>query len=165
LLFLFLLNFIFIFINKFNFFFSSNRNIPIIICVVILLSKKSKRSLSSSSRRLASQREKSFEGSISSTESLSRIDESSSEGSIDGSITKDEALVANVPNNETPLSFVERCKIGGANALLGMFTSKGGFDKCVEGLVVERISKGTVECSFVVSKGTSNTYGTLHGKK
>jgi len=68
-----------------------------------------------------------------------------------------------IPPGDSPMSFVDRVKVYGANALLGHFTSKGGFDKCVEDLRVEKISSGVVECSFPVTPKTINTYGTLHG--
>ena len=62
-----------------------------------------------------------------------------------------------------PPSFIERAKVSGANALLGQFTSGGGFDRSVSGLTIDRITDGSVKCSFPVQKGNSNAYGTVHG--
>eukprot|EP00054_Salpingoeca_dolichothecata_P012328 m.68414 g.68414 ORF g.68414 m.68414 type:complete len:164 (+) comp19892_c0_seq2:76-567(+) len=61
------------------------------------------------------------------------------------------------------LSFIELAKKAGANALLGTFISRGGFDKCMTGLAIEKIGTGHVTCSLTVDKSHSNTYETLHG--
>src|SRR5579883_3078717 len=52
-------------------------------------------------------------------------------------------------NKKENLSFIERAKIHGANALLGYFTSTNGFDACIKGLKVDKIDKGQVICSLL----------------
>ena len=42
-------------------------------------------------------------------------------------------------------SFIEHVRDDGSDALLGQFRHKGGFDRCLEGLVVSRQIPGTVE--------------------
>ena len=59
--------------------------------------------------------------------------------------------------------FIERCKISGANALLGKFTHFGGFDSSLSALKVERVGKGEIEALLPVNKAVQNYYKTLHG--
>lgn len=62
------------------------------------------------------------------------------------------------------MSFVDRVKAAGANAMLGVFTSTGErFDRALAGMNVTKISLGAVTCELVVVPGLQNTYGTLHG--
>ena len=61
------------------------------------------------------------------------------------------------------MSFIERVKLHGINALLGAFVSTSGFDRVCDGLVVTRIGTGEIEASLVVTPALANTYGTLHG--
>jgi len=61
------------------------------------------------------------------------------------------------------MSFIEKAKVHGANALLGMFTCRAGFDDKFKGLRVEHIADGRVECSLTVEPHIQNAYGTLHG--
>ena len=65
--------------------------------------------------------------------------------------------------SEAPLSFVERVKIGGANALLGAFSHRGGHDKALDGLVVTRVGSGEVTMSMRVEPQHANAFNTLHG--
>eukprot|EP00128_Syssomonas_multiformis_P017407 Colp12_sorted_trinity150504_noHs@30876 len=60
-------------------------------------------------------------------------------------------------------SFIEKAKAMGANALLGMFTSKGGFDSCLRNMKIDKIEEGYVECSLLIDKEHANSYNTLHG--
>lgn len=60
------------------------------------------------------------------------------------------AFCSQNPTTNKRLSFIERVRVFGANALLGAFLHKGGFDRVLEGLVVEKISQGSVQCRFVV---------------
>ena len=59
--------------------------------------------------------------------------------------------------------FIERCKVAGANALLGKFTHYGGYDSALASLKVERVGKGEVEATLPVDKAVQNFYKTLHG--
>eukprot|EP01098_Paradermamoeba_levis_P011910 TRINITY_DN5127_c0_g1_i1.p1 TRINITY_DN5127_c0_g1~~TRINITY_DN5127_c0_g1_i1.p1 ORF type:complete len:259 (-),score=77.91 TRINITY_DN5127_c0_g1_i1:169-885(-) len=61
------------------------------------------------------------------------------------------------------LSFIERVKIGGANAMLGVYHRLSHFDQGLDGMVVEKVGNGTVTCSIEVTKRLANSYGTLHG--
>ena len=60
-------------------------------------------------------------------------------------------------------SFIERVKALGANALLGAFTSRDGFDQIFQGMEVVRVSSGHVLAVLTVSKKLTNSYNTLHG--
>lgn len=60
-------------------------------------------------------------------------------------------------------SFIDRVKVGGANALIGAFTTAGKFDSCLSGLEVTQVEPGQVRAKFVVGDNVSNFYGTLHG--
>lgn len=62
------------------------------------------------------------------------------------------------------VSFIDRAKAGGANALLGAFTYRSKrFDRCMRALRIEKVGKGEIECSLVVPEELLNGYGTLHG--
>lgn len=61
------------------------------------------------------------------------------------------------------MSFIDRVKVHGANALLGYFTWTNGFDSCIKGLHVEKVEKGQVICRLEVTPNFLNSYGTLHG--
>ncbi len=52
------------------------------------------------------------------------------------------ALDAAASASNAPMSFIERVKVLGSNALLGVFVQKGGFDSCLRGMKVERVSIG-----------------------
>ena len=59
--------------------------------------------------------------------------------------------------------FIEKAKLGGANALLGAFCSSGKFDAAFASLKVLEIKDGFVRCTMPVETPTSNFYNTLHG--
>lgn len=61
------------------------------------------------------------------------------------------------------LSFVERAKLYGVNALLGYFTHKGGFDSSLKNLEVTRVEKGKVCCTIKAEPTLLNNFGKLHG--
>lgn len=68
------------------------------------------------------------------------------------------------PTDSSTMTFIQRAKIHGVNALMGMLLTSGKkFDRTMEGLEITKIEAGRVECSFPVSEGVVNTYGTLHG--
>lgn len=55
------------------------------------------------------------------------------------------------------MSFIDRAKKFGANAMLGLFVANGGrFDRVAEGLKVEAVDsiKGSVTCSLTVRRNT-----------
>ncbi|EGD78583.1 hypothetical protein PTSG_09275 [Salpingoeca rosetta] len=60
-------------------------------------------------------------------------------------------------------SFIQRVAKLGANALLGVFTSSGGFDGAFKELRVVAIKAGSVTATLPVTKPLCNSYGTLHG--
>eukprot|EP00055_Hartaetosiga_balthica_P008069 m.28923 g.28923 ORF g.28923 m.28923 type:complete len:232 (-) comp6103_c0_seq1:3737-4432(-) len=93
----------------------------------------------------------------------------SSKGMLDGDEDKrGSSAAASQPQvmkkvEKKPLSFIERVKVFGANALLGAFTHKGGFDSQFRDLKVESIGKGVVTATLPVHKYVCNAYNTLHG--
>jgi hypothetical protein len=65
---------------------------------------------------------------------------------------------------EPRISFVEKVKVHGANALLGLFTQTGErFDRVLKGLNVVRVGSGSVTCELTVAPSVQNSYSTLHG--
>ena len=67
------------------------------------------------------------------------------------------------PSRVLQQGFIEKAKLGGANALLGAFCSSGKFDAAFSSLKVLEIQPGFVRCTMPVEKATSNFYNTLHG--
>ena len=63
------------------------------------------------------------------------------------------------------MAFIELAKVRGANALLGLFRHRGGFDRTLEGLEVTRVDSGAgrVEARMEVRAAHANAFGTLHG--
>jgi len=82
-----------------------------------------------------------------------------SKRSFSSELNKQEQLV----NDTNNLSFIDKAKAKGANAILGLFTTTSGFDSCMKGLRVEKIETGKVICSLQVTKNFLNSYQTLHG--
>jgi hypothetical protein len=68
---------------------------------------------------------------------------------------------ANIHPQET--TFIDKCKSLGMAALLGPVPTMGGFDKSVQGLVVDSVEDGHVKLSMHVTKEVANSFGTLHG--
>ena len=63
-----------------------------------------------------------------------------------------------------PMSFIDKVKAAGANAMLGVFTNTGDrFDRVLSDLNVKRVGSGSVTCELTVVPSLQNTYGTLHG--
>eukprot|EP00045_Choanoeca_perplexa_P005488 m.46442 g.46442 ORF g.46442 m.46442 type:complete len:175 (+) comp13151_c0_seq2:702-1226(+) len=61
-------------------------------------------------------------------------------------------------------SFIERAKLQGANALLGAFTSKGGFDAVFkDNMTIIAIKDGHVTVDVCIEPSLLNSYGTIHG--
>jgi hypothetical protein len=54
------------------------------------------------------------------------------------------------------MSFIEKAKLLGANAILGAMTHQGGFDSALQGMNIDRIDNGTCEASLVVTSNLSN---------
>jgi acyl-coenzyme A thioesterase PaaI-like protein len=65
--------------------------------------------------------------------------------------------------HEDHQSFIDRVKAAGANALLGAFTARDGYDQSFRTMDVVRVSSGSVLAVLVVTKNLTNSYGTLHG--
>jgi len=80
----------------------------------------------------------------------------------DSSITVAAQMASN-DSQGSNMSFIEKCKVFGANALLGIFVANEGFDATVAGLKVERISSGQIDCTLEVHEGVLNGFGSLHG--
>ena len=55
-----------------------------------------------------------------------------------------------------PMSFIEKAKVLGANAILGAMTHQGGFDSSLAGMTLDRIDNGTCTASLVVTPNLSN---------
>lgn len=65
---------------------------------------------------------------------------------------------------EAKLTYIQRAKLFGANALLGTYLSSGArFDRVLDGMQVTDIKSGFVRCELPVTDDKANTYGTLHG--
>jgi hypothetical protein len=54
------------------------------------------------------------------------------------------------------MSFIEKAKLLGANAILGAMTHQGGFDSSLAGMTLDRIDNGTCTASLVVTPNLSN---------
>lgn len=69
------------------------------------------------------------------------------------------------PPAHAPVSFIERTKVLGANAMLGLFNMTNRFDSSLEGLEVTRVDTagGAVHATLRVTERVANGYGTLHG--
>ncbi len=65
--------------------------------------------------------------------------------------------------DESRISFIEKVKVHGANAMLGFFTGSERFDRVLEGLNVTRVGSGNVTCELTVGSNLQNSYSTLHG--
>eukprot|EP00127_Corallochytrium_limacisporum_P005545 Clim_evm62s207 gene=Clim_evmTU62s207 len=63
----------------------------------------------------------------------------------------------------TAMTFIEKAGAYGAQALLGAFTHRDGFDRCMTNLRIEKLEKGRVVCQLKVDRSLSNAYYTLHG--
>jgi acyl-coenzyme A thioesterase 13 len=63
------------------------------------------------------------------------------------------------------LSFIDRVKAYGAQAMLGRLLTSDRYDRTLEGLNVVQIdiSNGVVECELPIDVRHANTYGSLHG--
>jgi acyl-coenzyme A thioesterase 13 len=63
------------------------------------------------------------------------------------------------------ISFIEKAKLKGAQALLGVLQHRGGFDSVLGDLKVERIDSDEckVMCTMPVDAKLANAYNTLHG--
>ena len=62
------------------------------------------------------------------------------------------------------MSFIEKAKKGGLNALMGAFQASDRFDSCLAAMTVDEIrSTGFASCSLDVGDSLSNFYQTLHG--
>eukprot|EP00047_Mylnosiga_fluctuans_P006453 m.246978 g.246978 ORF g.246978 m.246978 type:complete len:179 (+) comp15251_c0_seq1:1-537(+) len=61
------------------------------------------------------------------------------------------------------ITFIEKAKVMGANALLGTFTHREGFDRCLKNLEVTHVEDGKVTATMPVDDSVTNFYGTLHG--
>jgi hypothetical protein len=55
-----------------------------------------------------------------------------------------------------PMSFIEKAKLLGANAILGAMTHQGGFDSALQGMNIDRIDNGTCAASLVVTPNLAN---------
>jgi hypothetical protein len=55
-----------------------------------------------------------------------------------------------------PMSFIEKAKLLGANAILGAMTHQGGFDSALQGMNIDRIDNGYCEASVVVTSNLAN---------
>jgi hypothetical protein len=67
-------------------------------------------------------------------------------------------------SDSSALSFIEKAKLLGANAILGGFTSRGGFDQAfADALRIESLAPGHVGLRLQVTPALLNSYGTLHG--
>ena len=61
------------------------------------------------------------------------------------------------------MTFVEKAKLKGANALLGAYTHAGGYDSKLKDLSIVRMGGGEAVCELPVTKELSNAFSTLHG--
>ena len=67
---------------------------------------------------------------------------------------------------DDPMSFIEKAKAFGANALLGAFTHVGNrFDRTLANMEILQLdtAKGRVLCRLPVDEGVQNGWKTLHG--
>ena len=55
-----------------------------------------------------------------------------------------------------PMSFIEKAKLLGANAILGAMTHQGGFDSALQGMNIDRIDNGTCAASLLVTPNLAN---------
>jgi hypothetical protein len=55
-----------------------------------------------------------------------------------------------------PMSFIEKAKLLGANAILGAMTHQGGFDSALQGMNIDRIDNGSCAASLVVTPNLAN---------
>jgi hypothetical protein len=70
------------------------------------------------------------------------------------------AFTAKCFSNESgaskPMSFIEKAKLLGANAILGAMTHQGGFDSALQGMNIDRIDNGSCAASLVVTSNLAN---------
>jgi acyl-coenzyme A thioesterase 13 len=72
--------------------------------------------------------------------------------------------VATAGDDKDKMSFIDKAKAYGANALLGLYTHRGDrFDTCLKSMKVDKIGDGIVTCSLPVDRHLQNAYTTLHG--
>ena len=71
-------------------------------------------------------------------------------------------LASEVPSSGVP-SFISKAKAGGAQALLGLLHTGGGFDSALSKMTLTEVEKGHVRAVLPVTSEVSNFYGTLHG--
>jgi hypothetical protein len=72
------------------------------------------------------------------------------------------SIIRSLTTSSESLSIIEKAKQFGATSLVGPYPHRGGFDSCLQGMVIERMDEIAV-ASLPVIPLLGNSWGTLHG--